>query len=150
MLQESPPPFTSNGSQSYNQLTTEIDMAGHQAKLQYPSSVWVPTADGAAFGTLQTNIDTYVDQWTDEFITGQKSLTSNWNTYVSGLNSLGLSKYMAYVDKIEGTPLNTDVPLYQSSPSDIKFLLCKGPVPSLIKKYLIQSGVPTSDFNCAS
>jgi hypothetical protein len=57
---------------------------------------------------------------------------------------------MRYVTKIMGTPLNTDVPLYQSSPSDIKFLLCKGPVPSLTKKYLIESGVPASDFNCAS
>ena len=150
MLQESPPPFTPDGSQSYNQLTTEIDMAGHQAKLQYPSSVWVPTADGASFGTLQTNIDTYVDQWTDEFITGQKSLTSDWNSYVSGLNHLGMSSYMGDVTKIMGAPLNTDVPLYQSSPSDIKFLLCKGPVPSLTKKYLIESGVPASDFNCAS
>lgn len=149
MLQQSPPPFTPDGSQSYNQLTTEIDMAGHQAKLQYPASVWVPTADGSAFGTLQTNIDTYVDQWTGEFITGQKSLTSGWNTYVSGLNKLGLASYMKYVKKIEGTPLNTDVSLYQSSPSDIKFLLCKGPVPSLMKKYLLQSGVPESDFNCA-
>ena len=150
MLQESPPPFTPDGSQSYNQLTTEIDMAGHQAKLQYPSSVWVPTADGASFGTLQTNIDTYVDQWTDEFITGQKSLSSDWNSYVSGLNHLGMSSYMGDVTKIMGAPLNTDVPLYQSSASDIKFLLCKGPVPSLTKKYLIESGVPASDFNCAS
>lgn len=147
LRQVSPAPFIPSGSETVDQLWTQIDSIGHQAKLQYPTTVFVPAADASSFSTEQTNIDNYVDEWTDEFVTGAKSITSDWSSYVSGLKALGLTSYLQTLQKA-GKPLNTDVPLYQKSPSDIKFLLCKGPVPALMKTYIVQSGVPASDLAC--
>lgn len=147
LRQVSPAPFTPSGSVAVNQLWTEVGPIGHQAKLQYPTTVFVPTASTSSFSTEQTNIDNYVDEWTDEFVTGAKSITGDWSSYVSGLKALGLTSYLETLQKA-GKPLDTDVPLYEKSPSDIKFLLCKGPVPALMKTYIVQSGVPASDFAC--
>ena len=124
-------------------------MVGHQAKFQYPPSIFVPGADASSFATEQTNIDNYVDQWTEEFVTGSKSVTTDWKSYVSGLNALGLSAYMKTIQSIMGQPLNTDVPEYETNQAEINFLLCKGPVPALMKKYILESGVPASDFSCS-
>lgn len=148
--QTSPPPFASTGSQTALQLWTEVDMMGHQSKYQFPGGVFVPESQSQQYATEQTNLNNYVAQWTDEFITGQKSITGDWNAYLNGLKSLDVSDYVKMSQQAMGTPVNAHVAADEPSQADIKFLLCKGSVPALQKTYLMQSGVPASDFNCNS
>jgi putative aldouronate transport system substrate-binding protein len=44
--------------------------------------------------TLQTDIATSITQSTAQFITGQKSLDSDWDSYVSDLGKLGLKRFL--------------------------------------------------------
>lgn len=146
--QYSPPPLAPTGGQTALQLWTELDYVGHQSKYQLPPGLFVPPADNETYQTEQTNLVNYVEQWTDEFITGAKSISGEWNGYLKGLDSLGVKNYLKITQEV-AHPANTDVPLDQQSPSDVKFLLCKGPIPALQKKYLLESGVPASDFTCS-
>lgn len=148
--QESPPPLTPNGDQTALQLWTEAYYAGKQSKYQLPPSLFVPLNDAQTYGTEATNLTNYVEQWTDEFITGAKSLTSQWSTYLNGLNSLGLKSFLTTTQQAAKHAItNTHVPADEGSPSDVKFLLCKGPVQPLQKQYMIEGGIPASDFNCS-
>jgi len=142
------PPFSASGAQTLLQLASAVGYAGHQAPEVYPTAVWVPPADSQSYATEQTNIDSYVNQWTAEFETGTKSLSADWGTYLAGLKRLGLTQYEATSQKIMRAPISTTASDYQTSPSDIKYLVCAGPVPALTKRYLIESGVPSSDFSC--
>lgn len=141
------PPFSPTGSATSNQLTEEVSMAGNQAKEQYPPAVWVPASEAQTYATEQTNIDNYVASFTDEFITGEKSLRSDWSSYLSGLRRLGLANYMSISQKVMGKPENANIPDYNKSPSDIRYILSLGTVPPLVKKYLLQEGVPVADFS---
>jgi putative aldouronate transport system substrate-binding protein len=132
MLEVSPPPFVVSGAQTLDQLWTEVGPLGHQAVLQYPTNVFVPLEDATAFDTEQTNIDNWVDSWTEEFVTGAKSVTNDWSSYISGLKALGLASYMKTLQQVSH-PINTNVALYHRNQANLKFLICKGPVPSLVK-----------------
>lgn len=148
-LNYTPGPFTPLGSTALYQLATAVDMAGHQAKEQYPAAVWVPLSGLESFTTEQTNIGSYVTQWTDEFITGQKSLTSQWSAYRQGLHNLDLTSYLKTSQKVMVKPENGLAKPFLTPPGDIKYLLCAGPVPALTKTYLTESGVPATDFSCS-
>ncbi len=47
-----------------------------------------------AMAELTTNIKDYVSQWTVEFITGLKSLDTDWDAYVAGLEKMGVTEYV--------------------------------------------------------
>jgi putative aldouronate transport system substrate-binding protein len=148
-LNYSPAPFTSNGAQAKDQLTELVDEAGYQPQWQLPTGPWVPQSEDESYAIEQTNIDSYVTEWMDEFATGQKSISADWSSYVSGLKGLGLSNYMSVVAqavKASGGVQNSHVPLYEPLSGDAQYLLTAGPVPTLTKKYLLESGVPASDF----
>ncbi|MBP2351855.1 putative aldouronate transport system substrate-binding protein [Kribbella aluminosa] len=70
--------------------------AGHEDKAQiYPFwKVWIDPAQASEVATLQTNIENYVQQNDLQFVTGSKSLDSDWDSYVKGLDSLGLKRYL--------------------------------------------------------
>lgn len=149
-LDASAPPFAPNGSQTKDQLNA-LEYAGHQATWQLPNdgALWVPQGDAQTFATDLTNIDNYVKEWTDDFITGEKSLTADWAAYVKGLENLGLTQYLKILQQAvsrSGGPVNTDVPAYEPISGDMHYLLTMGSVPALMKKYLIESGVPAMDF----
>jgi len=144
----SPNPFDSTGQEAYFQLTTQVAMSGHQAPEVYPAYAWVPSSELASYATQQTNVNNYVVQNTEQFITGAKSLDSDWDSYVADLNKLGVSDYLAASQKAMTAPFPTTDAQYKPDESNIAFLLCKGPVPTLDKKYLIQSGVPEASFSC--
>lgn len=141
------PTFSDEGVRSANALATITSEVGHQPKYQYPQAVWTSSQ---TYATEQTNLDNYVQQWTDEFVTGQRSLPGDWSSYLAGLRRLGLENYVKTSQGLMHAPLDTDVPAFEISPSEdpalTKFYLSEGPVPRLFKKYLIQSGVPASDF----
>lgn len=113
-------PNTGNGSESMLQLATEQDYTSHQPKLVYPGFAWIPPAQVQQYAMYQTNITNYVNQWMDQFIAGTKSLSKDWNSYVQGLNGLGLQQYMQTTAKYMGKPFNTSS--FKQSQADIKYL----------------------------
>ncbi len=145
------PPFLSNGlgSQAYLYLTSEIAMAGHEPAEQYPSVAWVPQNEAETYATQQTNIGDYVTQETDQFITGQLSISGGWNSYVAGVKNLALAQFLATSARA-AKPVQVDAPALKPSASDIKYMLSSGPVPSVVKTYLLELGLPHSDFSSNS
>ncbi len=69
---------------------------GHEDKASvYPYwRVWVDPSLSSELATLQTNIETYVQQNSLQFITGSKNIDSDWDAYVKGLSGLGLDRYL--------------------------------------------------------
>lgn len=141
-------PFEKGGAEAYLQLTSQVAVAGHQAPQQYPSYSWVPADQLQNYATETTNINSFIVQNAEAFITGAKSLDKDWDSYLSGLDKLGLKDYLSVSQKAMTTPFDATSDDLKPDAANIKFLICKGPVPELNKKYLIQSGVPESDFDC--
>jgi ABC-type glycerol-3-phosphate transport system substrate-binding protein len=69
---------------------------GHEDKAQwFPlTSVWPDPALGNEIATLQTNLNSYVTQNQLAFITGSKNVDADWDTYVKGLDSTGMTRYL--------------------------------------------------------
>lgn len=107
--QNANPPYAPDGSgaESMLQLETELNYVGLQPKYVVPGALWVDPSQLQQFGLEQTNINNFVSQWTAEFITGTKSLSSDWNSYVQGIQNLGLTQYLQTAQKAMGTPMNT-------------------------------------------
>ncbi|MEV6283918.1 ABC transporter substrate-binding protein [Kribbella sp. NPDC051770] len=70
--------------------------AGKEDKAQiYPFwKVWIDPSLAGEVATLQTNIENYVQQNALQFITGSKNIDSDWDSYVKGLQGLGLKRYL--------------------------------------------------------
>jgi putative aldouronate transport system substrate-binding protein len=56
--------------------------------------IWIDPSVATEYATLQTNIENYIQQNTLQFITGSKSLDKDWDSYVKGLDQLGLPRYL--------------------------------------------------------
>ncbi|TCC65503.1 ABC transporter substrate-binding protein [Kribbella pittospori] len=69
---------------------------GHQDKAQYfpQTSVWPDPSLSGELATLQTNLNTYVNQNQLAFITGSKNIDTDWDAYVKGLDSTGMPRYL--------------------------------------------------------
>ena len=100
------PIFSPTSEESKYQFMTQQYYEGHQPKYVYPAAVWVPQSEVTSFATLQTNIQAYTAQWTYDFILGRKDISKDWNTYVSGLNNLGLANYLTILSS-NARPLST-------------------------------------------
>jgi putative aldouronate transport system substrate-binding protein len=57
-------------------------------------AVWVDPKLVNELATVQTNIESYVKQGSVQFITGSKSLDTDWDAYVKGIDKLGLQRYL--------------------------------------------------------
>lgn len=70
--------------------------AGHEDKASiFPYwRAWVDPSLSSELATLQTNIESYVQQNSLQFITGSKNIDTGWDAYVKGLSSLGLDRYL--------------------------------------------------------
>ena len=55
--------------------------------------------DNAEVARLQTTIMNYVNESTAAFVTGNKSVETDWDAYIAELNNLGLSDYLAIYQK---------------------------------------------------
>jgi putative aldouronate transport system substrate-binding protein len=110
-----PAPLSGGNEERTLQTFTDAFFAGTSPKYVETNAFWVPPAEAQQFTSYQTNIDSYVQEWTDRFITGTASLSSQWSSYVSGLNGLGLAQYTSMAQKAETAPINTtpDGPNYQ-------------------------------------
>ena len=101
------PATSPGGSQTVLQQQTANFYAGHQPKYVFPAAVWIQPSQVQQYSMLQTNINNYVTQWADEFITGTKDLTKDWNSYVQGVNNLGLQQYLQMSQSSMGKPFDT-------------------------------------------
>ena len=70
--------------------------AGHEDKAKiYPYwKVWIDPSLANEVATMQTNIDSYVQQNALQFVTGSKNIDTDWDAYVKGLDGLGLKRYL--------------------------------------------------------
>lgn len=107
--QQAFPPYAPDGvgAESMLQLETELNYVGLQPRYVVPGALWVDPSAIQQFTLAQTNINSFVDQWTAQFITGSKSLNSDWNTYVQGVQNLGLTQYLQTAQKAMGKPMDT-------------------------------------------
>jgi putative aldouronate transport system substrate-binding protein len=63
--------------------------------LIYPFwKVWIDPALASEVSTLQTNLESYIQQNALQFITGSRDITKEWEAYVKGLDGLGLKRYL--------------------------------------------------------
>jgi putative aldouronate transport system substrate-binding protein len=69
---------------------------GHEDKAQFfpATSVWPDPSLSSELATLQTNLTSYVNQNQLAFITGQKNIDTDWDAYVKGLDSTGMTRYL--------------------------------------------------------
>jgi ABC-type glycerol-3-phosphate transport system substrate-binding protein len=69
---------------------------GHEDKAQFfpTTSVWPDPSLSGELATLQTNLQSYVNQNQLAFITGQKDINTGWDAYVKGLDSTGMTRYL--------------------------------------------------------
>ncbi|MBB6634866.1 extracellular solute-binding protein [Cohnella thailandensis] len=73
---------------------------GKEPKELFPIwALWLDPAETDEASMLQTNIRTYIDENTLQFITGNKSLDKDWDSYIKGLNGLKLDRYLEILQK---------------------------------------------------
>jgi len=109
------PEFAPNGSQTLLYEMTKQFYSGHQPKEVYPAvgATWIPPAQAQQYEMMQTNINNYVSQWSDQFIVGTRDLNRDWSTYVQGVNNLGLQQYLQIAQSAMGKPFDTTSPLFR-------------------------------------
>ncbi len=70
-------------------------MAKDGPETPYPHwAVWIDPAKADEAALTRQNITDYVNQSSLEFVTGVKSLDTDWDAYVQGLEDLGLTTYI--------------------------------------------------------
>ncbi|MGW1345504.1 ABC transporter substrate-binding protein [Kribbella sp. NPDC002412] len=69
---------------------------GKEDKAQWfpQTSVWPDPSLSGELATLQTNLNSYVNQNQLAFITGSKNIDTEWDAYVKGLDSTGMPRYL--------------------------------------------------------
>jgi putative aldouronate transport system substrate-binding protein len=69
---------------------------GHEDRSQWfpQTSVWPDPSLSGELATLQTNLNNYVNQNQLAFITGSKNIDAEWDAYVKGLDSTGMTRYL--------------------------------------------------------
>lgn len=65
-----------------------------------PEEVWAPftrfytTEEASEMSQIKTDQQTYYEEWRAYFVTGQKSLDADWDTYVAGFEGVKNPRYM--------------------------------------------------------
>ena len=62
-------------------------------------AIWADQDEAELQSQLQVSIVNEVKQATTRFITGDLNLDTDWDSYVEGLQNLGLADYVAYYQK---------------------------------------------------
>ncbi|BCY09894.1 extracellular solute-binding protein [Actinoplanes sp. L3-i22] len=65
-----------------------------KAKVYPDASIWGDPAVAAELATLKTNLDSYVTQGELAFITGSKNIDTDWDSWVGGLDGVGMKRYL--------------------------------------------------------
>jgi putative aldouronate transport system substrate-binding protein len=86
--------YSSEGYERRLQEATHL-YDGKQPKDVFPHwAIWIDPVAADEAATLRTNITDYVNQNALQFVTGAKSLDSDWDAYVAGLDQLNLTRYL--------------------------------------------------------
>ncbi|RED63196.1 extracellular solute-binding protein [Cohnella lupini] len=73
---------------------------GKEPEELFPAwAVWVDPAEADEASILQTNIKNYIDQFSLQFVTGNKDLNRDWDSYVKGLKDLNVDRYLEIMQK---------------------------------------------------
>ena len=64
------------------------------APKEWFTPVFLQASQTEEIAQLRTNISDFVTQSTVQFIVGEKKIDSDWDAYISQLNSLGLARYV--------------------------------------------------------
>lgn len=99
---------------------TEKDYKGKQPAQVVPASIWIDPAKSQQYSQLKTNITSYVNQWTAEFIVGNKSIDKDWDAYVEGVKKLGLADFLSITEEAIVSPFDTSS--YQRDDAVVKNL----------------------------
>ncbi|RCW64282.1 extracellular solute-binding protein [Saliterribacillus persicus] len=70
--------------------------------------VWYPQDVQDEYSTLETNILDNVEQSSVQFITGELSLEDDWDDYLSGLESLGIDRYIEINQQVYDSYMNQE------------------------------------------
>lgn len=123
--QKAYPPYAPGGlgAESALQLETELNYVGLQPRFVVPAGLWIDPSGAVQYSLEQTNIGNYISQWDAQFINGSKSLDTDWNTFVQGVQGLGLTSFIQATQKAMGKPMDTSVgTLFKKDQKGIKFL----------------------------
>ncbi|MFN0002198.1 MAG: extracellular solute-binding protein [Pseudohongiellaceae bacterium] len=78
-------------------LAVETDkLVGFKPKEVYPRVIWFDPKDAQTIAQMQTDITAYIKTSALQFITGQKDLNTDWESYVEGFKGLQLDEYLKY------------------------------------------------------
>ena len=87
--------YASNGYERRLQEATDL-YSGKQSPDLFPFwRVWPDPATADAMAMQRQNITDYINQNALQFVTGAKSLDTDWDSYVAGLDQLDLKGYLA-------------------------------------------------------
>ncbi|MDB5085678.1 MAG: transporter substrate-binding protein, partial [Bacilli bacterium] len=92
--QNQDPNTVAGGIQRRLYLETLNKYKGHGPQNQYPRQIYLDAANVDKANQLTQQINDYIKQNTAAFAAGQKSLDKDWDSYVQGLNNLGLADYL--------------------------------------------------------
>ncbi|MBB3111726.1 putative aldouronate transport system substrate-binding protein [Paenibacillus phyllosphaerae] len=99
---------------SYVQATDIYDPSGYERRLYNATllyegkepqelfplwSIWLDPTETDEASMLQTNIKNYIEQNALQFVTGNKDLNKDWDSYVQGLQDLKLDRYLEILQK---------------------------------------------------
>lgn len=128
-------------------LYTVVGMVGHQAPQQFPPALWLEGNDVQEFSTLNTNLSGLAAQRSSQFIVGDRNLDKDWSAYLDEMKRLGLPRYLELAQAAMTQPLDATDPSYDVVKGNVDYLVKNGPIPDLVRKYLVQAGVPESSFS---
>lgn len=116
------PAYSPKGLEATLLYETEKNYIGNQPKEVYPNASWIDPNSTQQYALASTNLNKYVQQWTVQFIVGDKSIDQNWDEYVKGIENLGLKDYLDTTQKAMKKPFDSYA-LYEKPDADIvKFL----------------------------
>lgn len=85
------------------EATPESVAAAEKVAPYWPEEVWPPftyTAEELTrFNALHTDINKFVTEMTDRFITGDLSIENEWDNYIETIENIGLDEYMEIYQK---------------------------------------------------
>ncbi|QJD86600.1 extracellular solute-binding protein [Cohnella herbarum] len=99
--------FVQAGTDIYDSANYELRLhqatllyQGHEPKELFPLwSLWLDPAETDEASILQTNLKNYIEQNALQFVTGNKSLDKDWDSYVKGLQDLKVDRYLEILQK---------------------------------------------------
>jgi putative aldouronate transport system substrate-binding protein len=82
---------------------------GNEPKELFPKwAVWIDSREADEASFLQTNIKNYVEENALQFITGNKSLSEEWDSYVQGLADLQVDRYIEIMQQAYDRSIRRD------------------------------------------